>query len=165
MLKSFRKFYIIAGIFIILMIGGVIFWRQSGKEELSPTDSSSGFMIGQSAIYVAEQLPGRNVSVAVVRFEKPGFVAVHEEAYGAPGNILGVSSLFPAGEFRNPSPIVLSREIKDGEIIYVMLHLDNGDGKFDARGDQAVLDAVSGEPVTAEVLVSEDAVGPGVINP
>jgi len=99
----------------------------------------------------------------VVYLENPGFVVIHEDSAGTPGKILGASSLVPAGETKNV-PIALSRATKDGEIIYVMLHLDDGDGKFDAAKDKPALDSVSGEPVMMVVMVSKDAAEAGEVS-
>jgi hypothetical protein len=130
-----------------------------------PAGDSSGLIIGENAIYVAAQPPGHSVSVSMVRLKRPGFVVIHEDRAGAPGKILGVSSLLPAGDTENLQPITLSRVTRDGETIYAMLHFDDGDGKFDVANDKAVLDSVGGEPMLMVVTVSNEAAEPGITNP
>ena len=152
-------------VIIIVAVTGAIFFFWSGDRKSGSADDSSGFIISKSAIYVAEQSPGFSVSVSVVRLEKSGFVVIHEDAAEAPGKILGVSSLLPAGETKNLLPITLLRATKDGEIIYAMLHADDGDGTFDAAHDKPVLDSVDGASMMTIVTVSKDAADPGVINP
>lgn len=158
------KSTLICGVVFIVIATAVFLFLPSGKE-FSPSGDSSGLIVGGNAIYVAEQAPGRSFSVAVTRWEKPGFVVIHEDANGAPGKILGVSSLLPAGETKNLSPITLSRSTRDTETVYAMLHFDNGDGSFDAKNDKPALDSVGGEPVMMVSAVSQDATEPGVVNP
>ena len=148
----------------IVAISGTALLFQSQVSYRRPVGDSSGLIIGTSAIYVAEQAVGRSVLVSVVRLEKPGFVVIHENAVGVPGKILGVSALFPAGEAENLPPIMLSRTMRDGEMVYAMLHADNGDGAFDVASDKPVRDLASGEPIMMVVTVSKDVVEPGVID-
>lgn len=152
-------------VIIILAITGTAFFFRERGEKSGPANDATGLMISNNAIYVAEQLPGRSVSVSVVRLEKSGFVAIHEDVGDLPGTILGVSGLLPAGETKNPLPIMLSRATGDGEIIYAMLHSDNGDGQFDAAEDKPVLDLGDGTPMMTIVTVSKDAIEPGIVNP
>lgn len=149
---------------IIAVLGATFFFQDNGEEPDSVSDSS-GLIISTNAIYVAEQTPGRQVSVSVVRLEKPGFVVIHEDTAGTPGKILGVSSLLPAGETKNLTPMTLSRATTDGETMYLMLHLDNGDSGFDATKDKPALDSVGGTPVMMVVTISKDATEPEVVNP
>lgn len=152
--KTFLVFGVI-GVIIVLIIRVAFFFRSD----------SSGLIISNSAIYVAEQTPGPSVSVSIARLEEPGFVVIHEDTAGAAGKILGASSLLPAGETKNLPPIMLFRATTDGETVYAMLHLDNGDNWFDAAKDKPALDSVSGTPVMMAVTISKDAAEPGAVNP
>ncbi|MEK7281070.1 MAG: hypothetical protein AAB037_01800, partial [Chloroflexota bacterium] len=137
------------------VIVGVAFFFRGGREESGLPLDSGGFVIGANAIYVAEQAPSPTLAVVVVRLEKPGFVVVHEDAAGAPGAILGRSAVLPAGETNNPASIPLSRPTRDGETLYAMLYLDDGDGIFDATKDKPALDPVGALPVMMIVIVGE----------
>lgn len=150
---------------IIVVIIGVVLLSRDGGRQRGPGVDSSGFLISSSAIYIAEQAVGQSVSVALVRFEKPGFVVIHEDTVGAPGAILGASSVLPSGETENPPPITLSRMTRDGETLHAMLHVDDGDGAFDATRDRPIADPTSGEPMTMVVTVSADTREGGVVNP
>ena len=158
------KTFLILGIIIVFITGAVFFFR-GNREKPDSISNSPGLIISNSAIYVTEQTPGTRVSVSIVRLEKPGFVVIHEDAADAPGKILGVSSLLPAGETENLPPITLSRATTDEVTIYVMLHFDNGDGQFDAADDRPVLDSVDGAPMMIIITVSKDAAEPGIVNP
>lgn len=158
-MKAFAIFIII----VAVIAGTLFFFRGSHKESTAPRDSTS-LTVGKNAIYVADQAPSGSILVAVVRLEKSGFVVVHEDATGTPGKILGVSKALPTGETKNLGPIPLSRMTRDQETLYVMLHLDDGDGIFDVAKDKPALDSVSSEPVMMIITVSKDATEPGAVS-
>lgn len=158
------KIFLIGGVIVAIIVSTVIFFRGGNEGSDTPQDSA-GFVIGANMIYVAEQAPSRTLSVAVVRLEKPGFVVVHEDVAGAVGGILGASAVLPEGETNNLELIPLSRLTQDGETLYVMLHLDDGDGVFDAVKDKPAIDPVSALPMMMIVTVSVDATEPSAVNP
>jgi hypothetical protein len=151
-------------ILVITVSLGVAFLLLKDIKEFDTDEDSAGFVIGENAIYVVEQMPSRTISAAIVRLEKPGFVVIHEDRNGTPGNILGVSGLLADGE-TNSVQITLSRSTLDGETVYAMLHLDDGDKMFDVVKDKPALDRIGGEPVMTIVSVIKDAVEPGAVNP
>ncbi len=155
-------------IFVILLVAasiGTAFLFPKATRAPDVAEDAAGLMVSENGIYVAEQSPSATVSVALVRFERPGFVVIHEDMSEAPGKILGVSDLVMAGETKDPRDIALSRSTVDGETIYAMLHLDDGDGVFDATKDRPILDPVAGEPTMMIVFISKDAVEPSAVNP
>ena len=161
-----NKILFISLIVIAFVAGAVaLFFRAGNKGDFDISGDSVNLIISDNAIYVSEQKPGKIVLVSLIQFEKPGFVVIHEDNAGVPGKILGVSNLLARGETKNLPPITLSRETKDGEVIYAMLHFDNGDDKFDAANDKPVLDKVGNEPMMTIAIVSEDAVESGIVNP
>ncbi len=157
-----KVFLVLAGI-VVAMIGAAFFFG-GGSLKPSPIGDSTGLIVDNNAIYVVEQVPSRTVLVAVVRFAKPGFVAIHENNAGQPGKILGASGVLPAGETKNLTPIMLSRATADGETLYAMLYDDNGDGAFDAAKDKPLLDSESGQPVMMIFSISVGASEPGAVN-
>ncbi len=158
------KTIIALAIVVVVVVGAVFFFRDD-RNEPTGTDDSTSLIVGNNAIYVADQLPGRSVSIAVALLEKPSFVVIHEDNAGKPGKILGASGVLPAGETKNLTPITLSRATADGETLYAMLHLDDGEGTFDATKDKPALDSLSGQPVMMIFTVSLDASEPGAVNP
>lgn len=159
------KVFVVVVIFVIIavvFIGAALF--RGSRDKDGSSGGSSGFVIGKNAIYVAEQAPSRTLTVTTVRFEKPGFVVVHEDASGVPGRILGASGVLPAGETNNLTPIPLSRMTQDGETLYAMLHLDDGDSMFDATKDNPFLDPAHADPVMMIITVSAEAVEPGAVS-
>ncbi len=163
-------------VIVAIAIGATFFFRGSSTKP-APTGDSAGLIVGRNAIYVAEQSPSKTVSVAVARLEKTGFVAIYEDNAGPlrrsfseaseaskPGKILGASGILQAGDTKNLTPITLSRATADGETLYAMLHLDDGDGVFDPAKDKPALDSLGGEPVMMIFTVSMDANEPGAVN-
>jgi len=161
--KTRIMFGIILGIISTIIVKAVLLQKitKQPNTAIEPT----GLIVGKNAIYIAEQLPSQVVSVSLVILANPGFVVIHEDTAGAPGQILGQSSMLGAGETKNLAPIAISRSTKNGETLFVTLHFDDGDGAFDATKDKSALDSVSGEPVMMITVVSKDASEPGIINP
>ncbi len=157
------KTFIILVVIVTIALGTAFFFRGDSTKP-TPTGDSVGLIVGRNAIYVAEQSPSRIVSVAVVRLEKVGFVVIHEDNAGKSGKILGASGALPAGETKNLTPITISRTTVDGETLYAMIHLDDGDGTFDATKDEPAQDSLGGEPVMMIFTVSLDASEPGAVN-
>ncbi len=148
---------------LITIALGITFFFRDGSTRPSSTGDSSALIVGQNAIYVAEQPPSRTVSVAVVRLVKPGFVVIYEVNDGQPRKILGTSGVLPAGETKNLTPITLSRATTDGETLSAMLYIDDGDGTLDESRDQLPLDSLD-EPVMMIFSISLDASEPGAIS-
>ena len=132
--------------------------------ESGPVGNSTGLIVGKNAIYVAEQVPSKNVLVAIIKFEKPGFVVIHEDINGKPGKILGASALLSKGETKDVL-VALSRMTVDGEALYAMIHLDDGDKVFEAGEDYPAKDLISGESVMTIFTVIKDATEPGEVKP
>ena len=97
---------------------------------------------------VLDQLAGSMVSVGVVEMPVNGWVVVHEERDGGPGNILGAQR-FDAGSYTG-GQVELLRTTTIGGKYYVMLHSDNGDKLFDHKLDLP-LGSESGTVVAAFV--------------
>lgn len=161
-------------IIVAIIVGATLFFRGGSEEFGSPPvegnagslerRGSTGLVIGENAIYVAEQAPSRILTVVVVHLQKPGFVVVHEATAGFPGEIFGRSAILQAGETNNPASVSLSRVTRDGETLYVMLHLDDGDGVFNAVKDKPALDPVNALPVMMIITVSAEATEPGAVS-
>lgn len=117
------------------------------------------------------QNPGQNIFVDKAVFEKNGFVHIHESKAGQPGNIIseniplfkpkaviGHSELLTPGEHLNFNVPLINRQSKENEVLYVMLHRDNGNERFDPLpidGYSGIesLDVVEIDPKTTEFAV------------
>ncbi|MBI2056098.1 MAG: hypothetical protein HYT37_01855 [Candidatus Sungbacteria bacterium] len=97
-------------------------------------------------IAMNEQAAGMSVAVANVSLPVSGWVAIHEDAGGKPGKILGARR-FEKGT--HAGVVELLRKTEDGKAYYAMLHADDGDRLFDAKKDMPMKD-VSGAAVMAK---------------
>ena len=158
------KTFFILVILIAIGIGATFLFLRETPEPGRLNGDSTGLIIAKNAIYVAEQVPAKNVSVAVVQFERPGFVVIHEDINGRPGKILGASALLSKGETKDVL-VVFSRMTVDGETLYAMIHLDDGDKVFEAGEDYPAKDSISGESVMTIFIVTKDATEPGEVKP
>lgn len=112
------------------------------KPESALADISASTTEEANTISADDQPAGTMVAVAV-KLEKEAWVAVHEDANGKLGNILG-AQFFPAGT--HLGKIDLLRGTQAGKKYYVMLHSDDGNHTFDIKVDMPVKNA-AGEPV------------------
>jgi len=97
-----------------------------------------------NSISVNDQPAGLKVDIISVTISKDGWAVVHENTDGVPGNILGAQR-FDAGTW--DGSIDLLRNTEEGNMYYVMLHIDNGDKEFDHKKDLPILEG--GSPVMA----------------
>lgn len=87
---------------------------------------------GTNAVAVDDQPSGDLVNVTMVTLSKAGWVAIHEDTGGVPGNVLGAHRYEPGiylGE------VTLLRPTISGKTYYAVLHLDDGDKQFDSKKD------------------------------
>ena len=152
---------LIIGIIVVVIIG-IFVWRYfSGRN--ATNDQVGGEQSEQVAgmedsIFVANQKPGRFVNVGRAALSKKGYVAIHQEEAGAPGAIIGFSSLLNAVESRNFS-VTLNRKSVAGESFYAMIHWDNNNGAFNPSEDMPAKDK-DGNIVMAKFMISESASEP-----
>ena len=152
---------LIIGIIVVVIIG-IFVWRYfSGRN--ATNDQAGGEQSEQVAgmedsIFVANQKPGRFVNVGRATLSKKGYVAIHQEEAGAPGAIIGFSSLLNAVESRNFS-VTLNRKSVAGESFYAMIHWDNNNGAFNPSEDMPAKDK-DGNIVMAKFMISESASEP-----
>ena len=157
---------LIIGIIVVVVIG-IFVWRYfSGRNatndqvggEQSEQVGEEQQMAGMDSIFVANQKPGRFVNVGRAALSKKGYVAIHQEEAGAPGAIIGFSSLLNAVESKNFS-VTLNRKSVAGESFYAMIHWDNGSGAFNPSEDTAATDK-DGNIVMVKFMISESASEP-----
>src|SRR3989338_264490 len=150
----------------LLAVGvGYFFWYADDSRQENPlveptpenSEEASGLRIGSNAIYVPDQLPGKEVVIGFVSLEAEGFVAVYEAVDEKPGTLVGSSGLLPAGETgNNIPPISLVREMVHGETFIAALYRDNGNGVFDPAQDAPITDE-DGESFAMQFMIDRDA--------
>jgi len=132
---------------VFFLIGFGAAWMVAKPVEAPKEDTSEQETIenniplmGSNAIEVDDQKVGPTVSIKSIKFERAGWVAIHDDLDGVPGNILG-AAWFPSGE--NSGAVELLRNTGDGKTYFAMLHNDDGDKKFDHKIDVPITDASS----------------------
>jgi hypothetical protein len=127
-------------IIVLIIIGIMVF---GGKSSEAPTDTNEPTPTDTTAqevnrIVMSDQYPGNVVYLSSVQLAKGGWVEIHKDNNGTPGEIIG-SQYFEAGI--NPGKITLTKPTTEGGIYYAMLHSDDGDKKFDATKDLPLKDS------------------------
>lgn len=123
---------------------------RTAKEAGAPPADTSLMQIASDALppdsfMVSTQLPGDALLIDSVTLTTPGFVAVHTNARGELGAVVGTSTLLSSGT-SGGIPVPLSAPAREGETYYAVLYHDNGDGIFTREMDAPVLDPVLGVP-------------------
>ena len=120
--------------------------QSSAQEEESSLPSVFSVPGGENSIEAADQSASNHVRVAAVTLTEEGWIVIHEDRDGAPGNILGAAWL-PAGVYQEKD-IELLRATETGKRYYAMLHRE-GKGEtelatehtFDIERDMPLQDA------------------------
>ena len=137
---------------LIVLIGGYLFFenRMASEEVEVPQEETAeitGSTIPEEYTIYAEAVDGDDfVSINTYLLE-PGFVVVYDDLDGESGEILGHSSLLASGEIHD-IVVLLEDAVEQGDVLYVLLHKDDGDGEFNYPGSD---EAVEDEPVTDEL--------------
>lgn len=137
------KYLWIVGLVVVLGFGYYLVSRgRTEKATPSPSPVSNESLVpgAKNAVAVSDYTVGKTVTVAIVLLQKPGYVMIHEDDKGNPGKIIGIGKLLPVGESTNVV-VTLTRTSKEAEVLYAMLHLDDGDGKFNATTDNPITDS------------------------
>lgn len=108
-------------------------------------------LMSVNTVEVDDQKVGSTVFLKSIKFENAGWVAIHDNNEGVPGNILG-AAWFPSGE--NSGLVELLRNTENGKTYFAMIRSDDGDKKFDNKIDVPITDA-SGAIIMAKFMTSE----------
>lgn len=146
-------------IVIIAVIVGLFMINSTLKTKM--TDNTSGDTTTQQeytdAVSAPDQAGGVEVFIEDITLKNPGYVVIHREVDGTPGPIIGSSDLLPAGETKNLI-VSLNESVKEGDVLFAMLHSDNGDGTFEFPGpDAPVLDTNGNIVMQKFTILSEGA--------
>ncbi len=111
-------------------------------------------------VFEAQTSDGTTIVVASVTLPAPGFIAVHSNADGKPGPVIGHSELLPAGTSTDVV-ITLDQPLEATDMLFPMAHIDmDGDGEYTFMPPDNIVDvpattadgnvAVVGAEVTVE---------------
>ena len=129
-------------VIIVLIILGYNMFKSSpvtapGTDDAASLDTPSATNTG-NRITVVDQAPGNIVYISSVQLSAPGFVVIHKDKAGTPGDIMGYK-YFDAGIY--PGQITLTSSTVEGGVYYAMLHSDDGDKVFDVTKDIPLKDS------------------------
>ncbi len=139
-IKTWQWVVTVIVIIVLIVIGIMVFGNKGASAPADNMDLSGSQTpaTGANSIVMSDQYPGNVVYLSSVQLQKAGWVAIHKDNAGTPGDIIG-TAFVPAGV--SPVKVTLSQPIVDGGTYYAMLHSDNGDSKFDASTDLPLKDA------------------------
>lgn len=110
-----------------------------------PTETSSSVGASANVVVAENQSSGGSVLVKLASLAQDGWVVVHEDRDGKPGNVLG-ATYRTAGLYNNVT-VRLLRGTTAGGTYYVMIHKDDGNkDDFSLKTDTDVMTS-AGEPV------------------
>ncbi len=138
-----KKDDIIGGVFLLVAILGMgaflFFAQQAPQTSYGPVEIAGS---------VVAAVPTSSLEVTVSgTIVKSGFITIHQAMGTAPGDIVGVSSLLPAGVLSD-TVIHLTKPMVYAGPYVALLHVDNGDGTFVVNDDMPVTN--SGATVRAD---------------
>ena len=101
---------------------------------------------------VAQDSDGSSIVVASVTLPSAGFIAVHADADGGPGAVIGHSDLLPAGTSTDVV-VTLDAAMTASATVWPMVHIDlDGDGVYDFD-PPALIDDMPGLTAEGQVAV------------
>lgn len=119
------------GVVVVLGSAALLFASkgQSTASVMGTADQSNAEVTGRAALTVEEIDPGDKVEVSVAELLQPGFIVVHQDQNRELGEVLGTSSLYSAGVYKDVQ-VGVSHPLTDSQVIHVVLYSDDGDGVF-----------------------------------
>lgn len=148
-----KKLIIVAIVFIIivaiLIVVFVILQRgKKGRLEIPqiPLLTTGG------KITADPQPAGETVIISNVTLTQPGFVIIHEETNGNPEKIIGRSELLQVGT-KSSVTISLDRKVKSKELLFAILHNDDGSQAFESQGADLPSQDPNGKTVLARFKI------------
>lgn len=154
-----KRIILVVVVLAILVVGGVWLWKQESERDLNQLgavgqlgNNNAPVSAGTEpvALTVEDQFPGTVVFVSNVTLPKGGWVVIHRESGGAPGEIVG-AGYFGADVLTGE--VNLSKTSQEGEKYYAVLYRDNGDLNFDPKTDLLYRDG-NNQPVLASFTVT-----------
>ncbi|MGH8915916.1 MAG: DUF7282 domain-containing protein [Acidimicrobiia bacterium] len=93
---------------------------------------AEGPATGPSALGAdAQETDGTTIVIATVTLPSPGFIAIHGDADGSPGPVVGHSDLLPAGDSTDVT-VTLDEPLTESGTLWPMVHIDfNDNGEYE----------------------------------
>lgn len=155
------QWIVTAIVIIALIVVGIMVFGNKGSDSTIDTsalgDTSGGAATEVNRVVMSDQYPGNVVFLSSVQLANGGWVAIHADKSGQPGEVIG-SMYFEKGI--NTGKITLTKPTVEGGIYYAMLHSDDGDKKFDASKDLPIKDSKGN--IIMKLFRAAAAVGAGI---
>jgi len=146
-------------VIILVIVAGFLLFNTFLKENVIEQEIKEEVMVDDEItlpLVVPEQAGGDEIFIERVDLPDVGYLVIHMEKDGKPGEIIGVSDLLPAG-IRENFLIKVDEEVVEGDMLFAMIHTDDGDGIFDVSLDVPFIDD-NGDIILVEfVIVSAGA--------
>lgn len=95
------------------------------------TAAAAPAMSPAEVVFEDQESDGASIVVASVTLPSPGFIAVHGNANGSPGPVIGHSDLLPAGTSTDVT-VTLDDPLEATDLVFPMAHIDvDGDGVYE----------------------------------
>ncbi|RJQ28757.1 hypothetical protein C4565_03325 [Candidatus Parcubacteria bacterium] len=140
---SSKKIIVTAIVFFLIGFGAAWLFTKPAeapdyKNNIDEVVENKDVSTGINTLEVNDQKNSSTVSIVSVKLQNPGWVAIHDDVDGTPGNILG-AAWFPKGE--NSGMVELLRDTEPEKTYFAVLHNDDGDKKFDHTIDVPLMNA------------------------
>lgn len=123
---------------VLIILGYYMFKGGKDTGAVIPEETETTTQVNDiNRVVVSDQFPGNIVYISFVQLAQPGFVEIHKDNKGTPGDVIGYQ-YFEKGTY--PGKITLTSPTVEGGTYYAMLHSDDGDKKLNAEKDLPLKD-------------------------
>lgn len=136
--KTWQWVVTVIVIVALIIIGISVFGGKSTQAPTDGEDTTDSTSTEVNRVVMSDQYPGNVVYLSSVQLAKAGWVVIHKDNAGQPGDVIG-STYLAAGI--NPGKVTLTTSTVEGGVYYAMLHNDDGDKVFDAKKDLPLKDS------------------------
>jgi len=148
--KKILAFIIVVGLIIIALFTMNSVLKDGGEDiDILPEE-----VVVTASVSAPEQASGMEVFISEVVLPDGGYVVIHRATEeGTPGDIIGNSEFITGKE--NNILITLTEESVEGDILFAMLHIDDGDGVFNFPGPDVPLTVDGSIVMVSFEIISE----------
>ena len=144
---------------ILVIIAGFLLFNAFLKENVIEQEVQKEIVTDKEttqSLVVPEQAGGNEIFIERAVLSNAGYVVIHREKDGDPGEIIGVSEFLPEGTREN-FLMSIDEEAVEGDTLFAMIHIDDGDGVFDENLDIPLVDDKDNMVLAKFIIVDEGA--------
>ncbi len=154
-----NKGIIIFTVVILVVITGFFLLNSFLKKNIIEPDTAVQEEIVEEnivSLIVPQQAGGASIFIESAFLLDGGYVVIHKDDEGNLGEIIGISEFLRAGANDN-FLMDINEEVIEGDILFAMLHTDDGDEVFDPLLDKPTKDRKEDIVLIKFNIVSEGA--------